>query len=387
MQRMPLRLLTLCLALIAVAPGGARGAGVPGNSSERVGLGVYVGSPESKALPRRYAYMVKRPPAIVGANSRWPRPPFPPVELTKIWDRGSVPMIVWQPWTRAGRPYPLRAIARGRYDAYLRRSARAAVAWKHPVFLRFAPDMNRGRYPWGLGRYGNTAAVYKRAWRHVVGVFRRAGAANVVWVWTPSVEAGSRRPSFARLYPGDAWVNWVGLDGFNWALKGEWRSFTSIFGSSYTALTRLSSRPVMIAETGSSERGGSKTAWVTSAMWHEIPGFSRLEAVVWVDELRNGVDLSVDSSQSAWRAVTGAAAAVPRYALTRSELLATPRSFSAKAAAPASPTAGYGEVAPLSRLFDNLHGRNLWYAIAIGAALCAAAVALGLFLWRHLPAE
>lgn len=384
---MPLRLLTITL-LLAIMPGGSGGYGSAasgGESSSHVGLGIYVGSPESEHLLRRYAHVVERAPVIVGVYRRWPRSPFPRRELAKIWHRGSVPMITWEPWTRAGRPFSLRAIAGGRYDAYLRRSARAAVAWRHRVFVRFAPDMNGSRYPWAVGRSGNSAALYKRAWRHVVGIFRRAGADKVLWAWTASAEAG-RRSAFRRLYPGDAWVNWVGLDGFNWGQKGGWRSFTSIFGRSYNALTRLTARPVMIAETGSGEGGGSKTAWMTSAMWHEIPGFSHLRAVVWVDESRDGVDLSVDSSRAAWRALAGPAAVASRYALTRLELLATPPRLSSHTLAPEAPTAGYGEQPPLTRLFHKLHGRDLWYAIAIGAALLAAALALARFFWRRLPA-
>ena len=138
--------------------------------------------------------------------------------------------------------------------------------------------MNGTWYPWGRGQNGNTPGIYKAAWRHLVRIFRSAGADNVRWVWTPNVDGGGAYP-FRQYYPGNNWVSWVGLDGFNWARRGEWQSFTDLFGSSYDTLTRLSTRPVMIAETGSSQSGGDKPAWVSSALGREIPRFSRIRAV------------------------------------------------------------------------------------------------------------
>ena len=179
------------------------------------------------------------------------------------------------------------------------RGARAtqAASWGHPILLRFAHEMNGTWYPWGRGQDGNTPGIYKAAWRHLVRIFRSAGADNVRWVWTPNVDGGGAYP-FRQYYPGNKWVSWVGLDGFNWARRGEWQSFTDLFGSSYDTLTRLSTRPVMIAETGSSQSGGDKPAWVSSALAREIPRFSRIRAVVWFSDVVSGVDFRINSSRA-----------------------------------------------------------------------------------------
>jgi hypothetical protein len=176
-------------------------------------------------------------------------------------------------------------------------------------------------------------------------------------------------------------VDWVGLDGFNWARTGEWQSFTDLFGSSYEELSRITSRPMIIAETGSSETGGNKADWFSSALRQELPRFSRVRAVVWFSDPVNGVDFRVNSSAASLRAFRSAISS-RRYGLTRRALLATPENLPHPAAAPAPPSGGYGQPSLLYRLTHKLHGRYLWIAIAAGAAFLLLVGALALALVR-----
>jgi membrane-bound metal-dependent hydrolase YbcI (DUF457 family) len=340
-----------------------------------VGFGVYV--PKADQHPKRiesFAHQVGRTPVIVSSYKRWPLQPFVTAELRDVWSRGAVPLVTWEPWTLEGHGIPLRAIARGRYDAYVRRAAKSAAQWGHPILLRFAHEMNGTWYPWG--RDGNTPRVYKATWRHLVRIFRAAGADNVKWVWAPNVDGGGQYP-FAGFYPGNQWVDWVGLDGFNWAKRGEWESFTDIFGSSYDTLSRISSRPVIVAETGSSQSGGDKAAWVSSALAEEIPRFSRLRAVVWFSDRVGDVDFRINSSPAALHSFRSGITS-PRYGLERGALLSTPLNRHGEAAAPAPPSGGFGQPSLFYRLTQKLHGRYLLMAIAILVAflvLLALAVA------------
>jgi hypothetical protein len=290
-------------------------------------------------------------------------------------------MVSWEPWTYTEHPISLRGIAAGRYDRYVHKAARAAAAWGHPILLRFAHEMNGNWYPWGRGRGSNTPRIYRKAWRHLVRIFRTEGASNVEWVWTPNVNNGSY--PFGQFYPGDEWVDWVGLDGFNWGQGGDWRSFTEIFGSSYESLARLSTRPMIIAETASNQSGGDKAAWVSSALRREIPRFSRIRAVVWFSEWFKGVNARVNSSRAALRAFRKAIAS-PRYAMTRSEFLATPSYIRGSTAAPPAPSGGFGEPSFLDRLIQKLHGRNLIYAIALLLVFLLALTLLALLVVRRL---
>ena len=169
-------------------------------------------------------------------------------------------------------------------DDRLRAYATAAVRYKHPLILGFAPEMNGDWYRWGWKHV--TPAVYIAAWRHVVTVFRQAGAANVRWLWTVNVsDLGSNVPSprvssVRQWYPGDQWVTWVGMDGYCYVSS---QGFTNIFGATLHELRALTSRPVLISETAiAPEAGqaakipalftGARQAGVLGLVWFNLPG-------------------------------------------------------------------------------------------------------------------
>src|SRR5205823_6909101 len=109
----------------------------------------------------------------------------------------------------------------------------------------------------GAGHQCNTTASYIAMWRHVHDVFVEEGATNVRWVWSPNVDYPGATP-FEAMYPGDDYVDWVALDGYNWGGSNgytPWRSFTGVFGASYFRLARLTTKPLMIAEVGCVEVG------------------------------------------------------------------------------------------------------------------------------------
>jgi hypothetical protein len=178
----------------------------------------------------------------------------------------------------------LRDVARGVYDASFTRWAREARAYGHPFFLRWNWEMDGGWFPWGATRRNlNTSADYVAAWRHVHDIFTQVGATNVTWVWCPNVEPLRKVMRYQRLYPGDAYVDWTALDGYNQTGR---QSFRWLFGRSYRELVRIAPRkPILIAETSSVE-GGSipKPTWVTDALGNRLPReFPQVKAVMWMN--------------------------------------------------------------------------------------------------------
>ncbi len=318
-----------------------------------------------------YARQVGQKPAIILSYKRFDVKPFYPPELEQIDKRGALPMISWEPWNTDGKPAKLWAIARGRYDGYLRRSAHLAKLWGKPVMARFAQEMNGSWAPWEQGHVGSTPRSFILAWRHVVSVFRRAGADNVIWVWCPNVNTGHLQ--FMQYYPGDRWVDWAGLDGFNWGGSIGWRSFSEIFAGSYEVLARETSKPIVIAETGSGQTGGDKAAWVRSTFQRELQNFPRVRAVVWYNAV-DRADFRIDSSPSALRAFRRGIDA-PEYQGTRADILATPAVLSQRVEPVPIPDSGYGQP-PLLRRFwqkveDRLGGEAWLFIGAFGLAFCA----------------
>jgi membrane-bound metal-dependent hydrolase YbcI (DUF457 family) len=290
--------------------------------SARVAMGIYVPNADhNPAELDEYANAVGRQPAIIQLYHDWSEPTFDASSLAAIAGREAIPLITWEPWDGWKLGVSLWDIANGSYDGYIAESARQAAAWGGPIFLRFAHEMNGNWYPWGAGNGANTPVAYKMAWKHVVEIFRREGATNVRWVWTPYVDGGHL--PFRRFYPGDKWVDWVGLDGFNWGRP--FMSFAKIFDTSYRTMVRMTSKPLMIAETGSAEGAGvSKARWIRRALRRALPRLSHIRALVWWSgQHPDGTDLRIDTSPSALAAL-GYALQAPRYRPGSKFLLALP---------------------------------------------------------------
>lgn len=290
----------------------------PQLSSTGVYLGVWQpGAPSDMARLTRFERDAGKKAAIVHWYQGWgaANAALDTRLLHAVAAHSAAPMITWEPWDYTkgvDQPeYSLANIAAGRFDDYARSWAEGVAGYGGPVLLRFAHEMNLRHYPWSVGVNGNTAEQYITAWRRLHDIFAGAGATNVQWVWSPNV-SWDAATAFEPMFPGDAYVDWVALDGYNNVAWGGWQSFAQIFSGSYQRLTALSPKPVMIAETASAEQGGSKANWITDAFAGQIPhNFPRIRAVVWFNEDQRatiGVDWRIESSARARRAFAQAIA-------------------------------------------------------------------------------
>jgi hypothetical protein len=148
-------------------------------------------------------------------------------------------------------------------------------------------------------------------WRHVHDIFTSVGATNATWVWCPNIDyVGSFQPVSA-LYPGDAYVDWTCLDGYN--VDNPWTSFHDVYRSSYTTIAGsiAPSKPMIIGETASTETGGSKAQWITD-MFSDLPvSFPKVRGFIWFeshDPLVSGsvtrTDWPIETSASSEAAFT-----------------------------------------------------------------------------------
>jgi mannan endo-1,4-beta-mannosidase len=157
---------------------------------------------------------------------------------------GALPLVQIDP-TRIS----LAAIASGQYDDYLRSYADSVRSFGHKVVLGFGHEVNGPWFSWGWTH--THAKVFVAAWRHIVDVFRQQGADNVVWMWTINVDPphDNAIQNPARWWPGSAYVNWVGIDGYY--LKRSW-SFAPLFGPTIKIVHSLSRLPIpiLISEVG-----------------------------------------------------------------------------------------------------------------------------------------
>ena len=293
------------LAAAAATAGAALAAAAPAGA-QSVALGAYIpGAPQSAKRIDDYARKTGRSPAILLYYRSWQEgDTFDETTLERLRRRRALPMITWEPWD-----HRLADIAAGEYDDYLWDSAADARRWGRTILVRFAHEANGDWYPWSVDE--NSPSDYVRAWRHVVRVFRRAGAGNVRWVWTPNTDYGGAR-MYRALYPGDRYVDWVGLSGFSWGGPWEWQSVSELFADSYRAIVSMTAKPFVIAETAAGEIGGDKRAWIDSAFRRELPELDRVRAVVWFNGKDKWAEWDVDSTPGSLSAFRDAVAA-PRY--------------------------------------------------------------------------
>ena len=232
--------------------------------------------------------------------------------MNEVRSHGSIPLITWDPQDpsngTANQPaYALQNIINGNFDAYITRWAQDSKAWGHPYFLRFAHEMNGYWNPWSEQVNGNKPGQFILAWRHVHDIFARLGVTNVTWVWSPNIDFSSSTP-LSELYPGDAYVDWAGMSGYNWGTVGGhvWQSFSSVFSQTYNDILNITSRPIMIVETASTEQAGNKASWISDAFVTQLPhNFPRIRAFVWFNESKE-TNWQIESSSSAQAAFAAA---------------------------------------------------------------------------------
>lgn len=293
-------------------------------SGAAAAIGVFIsGAPGDMSLISTYAQKAGRAPAIIMWYEDWKTGTYPTQGVATVLQSGAMPVLTWEPWDGSNSSanqaaYKLTNITRGDFDPYIRQFARDAAASKQRVYLRFAHEMNGYWYPWGTApgsQYtpanpvGNSPQDLIDAWRHVHDIFTQEGATNVMWVWSPLVNYSGSAP-YQQIYPGDGYVDWMAMDGYNWGTTqswgSTWQSFSDLFGASYASMTSLSQRPIMLAEVASAEQGGDKGQWIMQGFLTDMPQqFPRIKGVIWFD-MQKETAWPVDSSPgslAAWQKV------------------------------------------------------------------------------------
>ena len=252
---------------------------------------------------------------------------FPRERVETIWNEGAIPYIAFLPTSGdfygpgpqeqlpEGR-YSLQHIIDGDFDRQLRAWADGARQENVPILLSFGAEVND---PWGgwdakwngageTTGYGDPAVPdgaerYRDAYRHLVTLFRQEGATNVSFVFhVDSVPVLDGWNELHWYYPGDAYVDWVGISDYGSLYPNVGLSpFAPKLDFVYRTLTSLSRRPFGIVEMGTIEKGPqAKAGWIRDAFATIRSGrYPRIRAATWWDMNTAGIDTQVDSSPSA----------------------------------------------------------------------------------------
>jgi mannan endo-1,4-beta-mannosidase len=184
--------------------------------------------------------------------------------------RGAVPVVQIDPGKTS-----VAAIAAGQYDRYLTGYARAVRAARSTVVLSFGHEMNGYWYDWGYPHV--PPATFVRAWRVIHQVFARAGARNVVWLWTVNRDGTGVLPP-RDYWPGAAYVTWVGIDAYYWTGYG---TFGTVVEPTITDVRSFTTKPILIAETAVTP-GPSQASQIT-ALFAAVKAAPYLLGLIWFD--------------------------------------------------------------------------------------------------------
>lgn len=205
--------------------------------------------------------------------------------------------ITWEPWQRAGvddTTYSLNSIINGKHDAYISQFARDCRKWKDIIRLRFAHEMihfnnpeTKGWYPWQ-----DKPDEYIPAWKHVYNIFKNENAFNVEFVW-----AAMNYPTWLDVlknyYPGKDYVDWLGIDGYNWGEDGKpgWpydQNFPDLFYPLYHIFINnpniFGQKKIMLSEIATpqdNQFGGNKSVWISDMFNYLKNEYSQIKAFYW----------------------------------------------------------------------------------------------------------
>ena len=207
----------------------------------------------------------------------------------------------------------MQRLQAGMYDEQLRDWATALRDWGSLVHLRFGHEFNGHGYPWNVSS-GISPAAYVEVWRHLHDLFAEEGSTNVRWIWSSAAGPALREP-LAQWYPGDGYVDVIGVDGYNWGTSQDWSSWVdpaALFDASLEDIRSFATaKPVLVTEVACAEAGGSKQNWVISLVDY-LSGQPEVTGFIWFDHDKE-TDWRIASSPAS---VTAMATALLRIGTT-----------------------------------------------------------------------
>lgn len=275
-------------------------------------------TPESLSMLAPYGRWVEQQPATVetfvnGLESpdqvQW----FAEKRLTPIWERGSIPVVTWMPsYTNPPEdtdPAVDRRIREGEYDRIITAWADQLERWalgpngertpERRLYFRPAHEMNGDWFPWSATDE-TSPADYIGMWRRIHDIFADTALdeTHIQWMWAPNAdEVGDVRAE--EYYPGDEYVDWIGLDGFNFGDVepwSDWRTPEEIFSGMLSRTREITEKPTALTEFASTSyhngeyRPAKKAHWIEQA--YAMIEREGIEMACWFDIDKEGEDES-----------------------------------------------------------------------------------------------
>jgi Glycosyl hydrolase family 26 len=251
----------------------------------------------------------------MGITERWTRHVLEPIVR-----EGTIPFVTFDcsfsQFARTERF--VNKVVEGAYDQDIVDSAKQLTKFGEQhggLFIRTMREMNmnfrKKRDEWPP--WGGYPDKFIDAWIHIWNIFEAEGANQyATWVWNPHAgRTGTRNYTsrIERYYPGDQYVDWIGLGSYNHASSSNhgYQSFKRMFQPAYNLMrTAHPSKPIMITDTATME-GYTKSEWVKAAFASAKSEFPGVKSLGWWSERfshggMQNFDARIDSSPEALQA-------------------------------------------------------------------------------------
>lgn len=310
------------LGMLTVIPGvpasaqmvrGATSGASSGATSESAGPIVYgaVGGliPVDQAAFTETESQLDRRLAAIRIFAWWDTP-FP--DATSVWARDTGRHVLLSVKAQTGLGFVRYAdIAAARpgtpVHAAIVRWAQALKSFGAPIHFTFNHE------PEAVASDGaGTAAEYVAAWRRVVTVFRAEGVTNAKYLFIATAHGYKRTDArrVSRFYPGDAYVDGLGADAYNWyncraGIANAWRPLADIISAFRQFGQAHPTKGMWLPEFASAEDPAApdrKAQWVSEAReLFKMPEYARFEGVLsfYRAVMRENCNFRVNSSTPA----------------------------------------------------------------------------------------
>jgi beta-mannanase len=197
---------------------------------------------------------------------------FPAANVEACQQMHVIPYIRLSPWSEMVDSHPdkifsMQKIIDGKFDLALSKWAAQARDSRIPIMIEFGPEVNGDWFPWnGKWNGGGVSTAYgdpkladgperfRDAYRHLIDLFRKEHAFNITWILHVDASGSpeSRWNEVKNYYPGDEYVDWIGVSVFGAQLPtNNWILFPATLKNFWAQISATSpDKPVLISEFG-----------------------------------------------------------------------------------------------------------------------------------------
>eukprot|EP00612_Vaucheria_litorea_P003972 CAMPEP_0171460858 /NCGR_PEP_ID=MMETSP0945-20130129/5560_1 /TAXON_ID=109269 /ORGANISM="Vaucheria litorea, Strain CCMP2940" /LENGTH=583 /DNA_ID=CAMNT_0011987133 /DNA_START=94 /DNA_END=1845 /DNA_ORIENTATION=+ len=210
-------------------------------------------------------------------------------KIEDVFNDGYTPILNMEFLSSSSTPV-LQKIIDGIYDDELWKFATECTDYGKTFWIRTLHEYNGDWYPWGIlywyeGKQSNTMDQYKQALNKIIGIFKTKGAPVKFQLDINNVNGLDDTTPLSYFWPGDENIDAVTITAYNRAYSTpnhqySW-SFYKHFQPAYDAISKLTSKPIWVAETATTSYGTDKSTWIRECFRSIALDFPRITQVTW----------------------------------------------------------------------------------------------------------